>query len=100
MFFRICDNAGVPEKDIVHLCMISPKYLKWWQTHYGTPTPIGELLYAAQKQAFADKKKVKMSVDISNPIWQNSGRSGRPETIEFVDNSNNIYIPNIYARAL
>lgn len=56
-FFRICDNAGVPEKDIVHLCMISPKYLKWWQTHYGTPTPIGELLYAAQKQAFADKKK-------------------------------------------
>lgn len=56
-FFRICENAGVPEKDIVHLCMISPKYLKWWQTHYGTDTSIGKLLYTAQKQAFADKKK-------------------------------------------
>jgi len=56
-FFRIAENAGVPQKDIVDLCMVSPKYMKVFQTHYGTNTKIGDLLYAAQRESFEDKDK-------------------------------------------
>ena len=56
-FFRIADTAGVPMKDIIDICMVSPKYLKVFQTHYGTNTKIASLLYDAQRQAFADKDK-------------------------------------------
>ena len=56
-FFIIAENAGVPEENIVHLCMISPQYLRCWQTDYGTQSKTGQLLYQAQTQAFIDKKK-------------------------------------------
>ena len=56
-FFKIAEDAGVPEEHIVHLCMITPKFLKLWQTHYATDHPISEALYAAQHQAFLDKDK-------------------------------------------
>ena len=56
-FYRIAETAGVPKEEIVDLVMISPRYLKCWQTHYGTPSTLGTLLYEAQAQAFADKRK-------------------------------------------
>ena len=56
-FFRIAENAGIPMDDIIHLCMVSPRHLKVWQTHYATKTRMGDLLYEAQEQAFRDKKK-------------------------------------------
>ena len=56
-FFKIADDADIADKDIVHLCMVTPKFLKWWHSHYGTPSPIGDLLYDAQSQSFRDKDK-------------------------------------------
>jgi len=56
-FFRIADTAGVPMNDIIDICMVSPKYLKVFQTHYGTNTEIAALLYEAQRQSFIDKDK-------------------------------------------
>ena len=64
-FFAIAKNAGVPEEDIANLCMISPKYLRCWQTHYGTQLNTGQLLYQAQTQAFIDKKK---GIRLSNVV--------------------------------
>ena len=56
-FFKIADDAGIPDEDVVHLCMVTPKFLKWWQSHYGTQSSIGDLLYEAQSQSFRDKDK-------------------------------------------
>ena len=56
-FFRILDDAGVPAANMSHLSMVSPKYLKVWETHYATATRIGAMLYEAQTQSFRDKEK-------------------------------------------
>ena len=55
------------EMHIVNLCMISPKYLRCWQTDYGTESRTGELLYEAQEQYFIDKDKgIRLSKMVSD----------------------------------
>ena len=55
-FYRIAENAGITMDEIVHICMVSPRHLKVWQTHYATSSKMGDLLYEAQEQSFLDKK--------------------------------------------
>ena len=56
---------------IVHLCMISPKYLRCWQTDYATDSRTGELLYEAQAQYFIDKKKgIQLSKVVADHLRQ------------------------------
>ena len=76
-FFQIAENAGVPEMHIVHLCMISPKYLRCWQTDYATDSRTGELLYEAQRQSFIDKDKgTRLSLVVSDLLRKAATESG------------------------
>ena len=55
--FKICDDAGVPDQDMVHPCMVDVRYLKLYHTHYGKEGDIAELLLTAQKEGFLNKGK-------------------------------------------
>ena len=64
---------------IVHSCIISPKYLRCWQTDYGTDSRTGELLYEAQAQSFIDKDKgIRLSLVVSDLL-----RKAATESDEF-----------------
>ena len=74
IFLRIAENAGIPMDKIIHLCMVSPRHLKVWQTHYATKTRMGDLLYEAQEQAFRDKKKgMRIPDDIAQQLLGSPG---------------------------
>lgn len=76
-FFWIVQNASVPKDHIVHLCMISPKHLRCWQTDYGTQSKTGELLCQAQAQCFIDKKKgIRLSKVVADHLRQAKTQHG------------------------
>jgi len=37
-FFKMCDDAGVANNEMVHPCMVDVRYLKLYHTHYGAKT--------------------------------------------------------------
>lgn len=68
-YFRICENAKVPIEKTVDIAMISPRYLKCWQTHYRTESKLGQSLYNGQKEAFIDKRKgIRVPCDLAEII--------------------------------
>ena len=50
--FRISENAGVNCGRIIDLGMVDARYLKLFNSHYGDPGPIGDMLCKAQKEYF------------------------------------------------
>ena len=55
--FKICDDASVPDQDMVHPCMVDVRYHKLYHTHYGKDGVVGDLLLTAQKESFLNKGK-------------------------------------------
>ena len=59
-FFWITENAGISEADIVDLGMVDPRYLRWYNTHYGKlwgdrkPTLLAKMSYHAYHKGFVN----------------------------------------------
>ena len=56
-FYKMCEDAGVSNQDMVHTCMVDVRYLKLYHTHYGKEGVIGDLMLQGQKDSFANEGK-------------------------------------------
>ena len=51
-FFRIADNGVIPFEDIIDIGMVDARFLKYYNSHYGDSSEIGDRLYEAQQECF------------------------------------------------
>ena len=56
-FFKMCDDAGVANNEMVHPCMVDVRYLKLYHTHYGAKNELGALMLKGQKYSFSNERK-------------------------------------------
>ena len=56
-FFKVCEDAEVPDNDMIHPCMMDVRYMKVYHTHYGKTCDLGDLVMKDQKDSFNNEGK-------------------------------------------
>ena len=77
--FKICDDAGVPNQDMFHPCMVDVRYLKLYHTHYVKDGIVGELLLTSQKESFLNEEKdTESTAELMHLLWSTTDNTVYP----------------------